>query len=354
MGFDRELDDFKKRINLTEFAAARGYVIDRQESSQNSVVMRHPDGDKIIVVRNTNGDWVFFSVRDDRDNGSIIDFVQWRGGGKLGEVRKALRGWLGTARAPLPLESYVPDLLPVSRDRAAVLTAWNRARPCALHPYLTGRGLGPAVLGLPQFLGCVRRDPRGNAIFPHWDRDGLCGFEIKNQGFTGFSAGGTKGLWFSKIVGAVRVLVFCESAIDAMSYHVLNPSDEARYLSTGGALSNLQPELIRAAMEKLPPGAVVVLAFDNDEGGERLTEDITALAPAAVPIRRALPPVGAKDWNDALKEQKGLSLHESPPTSPVGPDLDFYAGRSPRFGKVGGLHHEESPKPEGGKPKNRR
>jgi len=39
--------------------------------------MRHPDGDKIVIARNdTSGAWVYFSVRDDRDNGTIIDFLQ--------------------------------------------------------------------------------------------------------------------------------------------------------------------------------------------------------------------------------------------------------------------------------------
>ena len=32
-------------------------------------------------------------------------------------------------------------------------------------------------------------------VFPHFDREGPCGYEIKNQGFAGFAVGGTKGLW---------------------------------------------------------------------------------------------------------------------------------------------------------------
>ena len=47
-----ELDQFKTSINLSEFAAARGYALDRRASSVNSAVMRHPDGDKIVIARN--------------------------------------------------------------------------------------------------------------------------------------------------------------------------------------------------------------------------------------------------------------------------------------------------------------
>lgn len=41
-----ELEYFKTAINLTEYAAGQGYLLDRRASSRNSVVMRHPGGDK--------------------------------------------------------------------------------------------------------------------------------------------------------------------------------------------------------------------------------------------------------------------------------------------------------------------
>ena len=67
------------------------------------------------------------------------------------------------------------------------------------HPYLeVERGLSPALLGLPRFAGRVRIDGMGNAVFPHFDQAGLCGYEIENRNFTGFLRGGEKGLWFSK------------------------------------------------------------------------------------------------------------------------------------------------------------
>src|SRR5271169_3917641 len=141
---DDELQKFKTGVNLSEFAASRGYALDRRESSRNSAVMRRPDGDKIIIAKNeASGDWIYFSVRDDRDNGTIIDFLQRRGGGSLGEVRKTLRAWLGSPRPAMPVAAYVQTLFPISRDRAAVIAAWNSARVCLSLPYLTSRGLGP-------------------------------------------------------------------------------------------------------------------------------------------------------------------------------------------------------------------
>lgn len=269
--------------------------------------MRHPDGDKIVIARSESGDWIYFSIRDDRDNGTIIDFVQWRDGGSLGDVRKTLRSWGGSPARSVPPEIAGFELLPISHDRAKVMMAWEQAafRSAAV-PYLISRGLGPELLALPRFSGSLRVDRRGNVLFPHYDKTGLCGFEIKNAGFTGFAAGGTKGLWFSLCKPTDSQLVLTESAIDGLSHHVLNPDNFARYMSTGGSLNPKQPALLRGAMEKMPSGSVVILAFDADEGGERLAEEVRGLAPSSVKLRRALPPEGAKDWNDALKAQRGL------------------------------------------------
>ena len=61
-------------------------------------------------------------------------------------------------------------------------------------------------------------------------------------------------------------------------------------------------------MEKLPPGGAVILAFDLDEGGEKLAEEVRDFAPSGRDVRRVVPKVGAgKDWNDALKCQLGLA-----------------------------------------------
>ena len=274
--------------------------------------MRHPDGDKIVIVlHKESGDWVYYSPRDSRDNGTIIDFLQSRGGGSLGEVRKALRAWLGGSRpAGSQLHAFAEKLLPVSRDRAGVMAAWEHAQVCLSLPYLTSRGIGPEVLALPRFAGCVRVDQRNNALFPHYDKEGLCGYEVKNKGFTGFAQGGVKGLWHSKAMTTDNRLVLAESAIDALSWQVLHPDELwTRTMSTGGALNPQQPALLRGAMEKLPEGAVVLLAFDDDEGGEKLAMEMQAIAPAGRELRRAVPPKvpKGKDWNDVLRHRLGLT-----------------------------------------------
>ena len=182
-----ELDGFKRRINLTEYAATLGYRLDRRASSRNSAVMAHPAGDKIIVAKGEDGHWVFFSVRDAADNGSIIDFIQTREGGSLGDVRKALRQWVGgsaPANVPRPpADAFSPDLDHIRKDLVDVRRRYEMMKPIeGHHAYLEDERRIPwHILTDPLFADRIRVDERNNAVFPHFNRDGLCGFEIKGR-----------------------------------------------------------------------------------------------------------------------------------------------------------------------------
>jgi hypothetical protein len=190
-----ELERFKTAINLTEYAASEGYQLDRRASSRNSVVMRHPGGDKIVIARGEDDHWIYFSVHDDNDNGSISDFIQHRRRCSIGEVRRELRPWVGGSFVrPAPGLS-VPEVVAVSRDRAGVIRALAGMRPLITHRYLEDeRGIPRGLLEQPRFAGRVLVGARSNVVFPHADRDGPCGYEVKNRGFTGFAPGGEDGV----------------------------------------------------------------------------------------------------------------------------------------------------------------
>lgn len=305
---DPELESFK-HVDLRAYAASQGYQLDRKESWRGSAVMRHANGDKIVVRRDAaSGHYVYFSVRDDRDNGTIIDFVQYRQNLSLGTVRKELRPWIGAPPVSAPVFSA---LIGTTKDRGQVEARYARMQDAPRHLYLeTERGLPPALLQSPRFAGHIRMDDRGNAIFPHFDERGLSGYEIKNVAFTGFSAGGTKGLWLSQEEASDSCLVFCESAIDALSYADLFPEEQTRYASIGGKPNPEQPRLIREAVQRMPPEARIVAAMDADEDGRKLSEVVRESVLSTgrndlVFISRE--PCGFKDWNDQLRGRPLLS-----------------------------------------------
>jgi hypothetical protein len=301
---DQELESFKTGIDIRAYAAGQGYQLDDKASWRGSSVMRHPvSDDKVIIKRGLDGHYVYFSVRDARDNGSIIDFVQNRQRLSLGAVRKELRPWIG--KPPVPVPSF-PALPRAEKDRMKVEAAYARMEDAVNgHPFLEReRALPGALLSLDRFAGRVRRDDRNNAIFPHFDQDGLCGYEIKNTGFTGFASGGSKALWLSHELPDDRRLVVCESAIDALSHAVLFPDDRVRYASIGGKPNPQQPELIRATIARMPLSSEIVSAMDADVDGRKLAEIVRR----AVELSGRLDlkftvqePVGHKDWNDQLR-----------------------------------------------------
>jgi hypothetical protein len=291
---DDELHRFKSDIHFLHYAADRyGYRRDRRESSVSSHVLRHPGtDDKIVVRKDRDGHWTYFSVRDERDHGTIVDFVQRRGRHlSLGSVREELRSWLGTPR-PLPETLELPRHSPRAQQRP-VAEVFEAARVASTCDYLAARGLRPETLSDPRFVGTWRLDARGNVLFAHRDESGaLTGFEVKSRGFTGFAAGGTKTAWQSR------------------------PCPGARYVSTAGAPSSTQMELLGRLLARLAPETIVVAALDSDEAGHKIASRIEAMTrrlPRLYFSRDA--PIGAKDWNDVLQHVERdfiLSLTKGP------------------------------------------
>lgn len=299
-----ELEDFKIRIDLRAYAASLGYSLDAKSSWRGTSVMRNAtNDDKVIIKRDIDHHYVFFSVRDDRDNGSIIDFIQNRNRGmSLGAVRKELRPWLGHPPVPVPVFASLPT---TSKDRMKVEAAYALTQEVLTHAYLEReRALPAALFALDRFAGRVRKDQRGNAIFPHFDQDGMSGYEIRNKNFQGFASGGTKSMWLSHEYPDDARLVITEGAIDALSFAVLHPDNHARYASIGGKPNAQQKELIRSASARLPVGGEVISAMDNDNDGDELTEmvrDAVRLSGRTDLLFAIRKPVGFKDWNDALR-----------------------------------------------------
>jgi len=194
---EEELERFKTDINLVEYALSQGYALDKNKSSQNCIVLKSNQGDKILVgIDNTDQHYFYYSITDNNDSGSIIDFVQKRKKLNLGEVRQELRSYIG--RSSTPTHTFKETTLkPTSKDRHKVLAQFENMEVSVNHPYLNQRGITQETISHPRFKDKIYSDSKGNVIFPHLDREGICGYEIRSQQFKGFSEGGTKGLWVS-------------------------------------------------------------------------------------------------------------------------------------------------------------
>ena len=311
-----ELEQFKTQIDLVQYAQNLGYQPDPKKSSTNCIVLKHQDGDKILVgIDQSDRHYFYYSLTDNNDSGSIIDFVQKRQNLNLGQVRKELRPWLPNSHQTIsklirkvnskPPQQTTPKLTPTTKDRAKILAQFNSYQTITNHPYLQQRKINSDTLNNPRFKDTIYQDQNQhqNLIFPHQDRDGISGFEIRNTGFKGFSSGGEKALWCSKSGANDRRLVICESPIDCLSYHQLFPDNRTRYLATSGTLSNKQKTLIQSAFEKIhSAGGEIIIATDGDAAGKKIAQELNEIAPKTAQISLHVPKY-QKDWNDALKAQ---------------------------------------------------
>jgi len=301
---DAELEKFKIEISLAKLASSYGYELDRRESSRTSFVMRHQDGDKIVVATDRDGHGIFFSVHNDRQYGSVIDFVKRKERVNLGQARQILRRWkanpaffFSTAQE---YQSLRPE--PIVHDCATTYAQWLKMRPYNRaygQGYLEKRGLTADTIS--AFSERIGIDPHGNTIFRHDDLHSVTGWEVKNANFTGFSGGGRKALFGHKVGSPQKdtspLLVIAESAIDVMSYYQLDPRP-GFYLSFAGSLSVEQHNLLKYALNRYP-AAQVIVATDQDAQGEKFADIIYSIRPDTA---RATPPIG-KDWNDTLRTQ---------------------------------------------------
>ena len=300
---DDELSQFKG-IDLRQYLLNAGYEIDPRKSTRRQTHMRR-GADRLGVTLKPNGEWVWYSFGGDGGKGSILDFLDQREGiTNVGEWRKRLRAWIG--RDPSPLPTPVPC---AAKDAATVRAEFLSMAVARSHPYLEiERAIPAAVLASDRFAGRVRVNKHGNAVFPHYDRTGVCGFELRGKEFKRFSPAGTKGLWCSHVRAEDNVLVLCESGIDALSYSALFPNPQTRYVSTAGEPSGAQQELIGAAIERMAVGSEIVSAMDADPGGRKHTKRIRGIfdlvARKDMRFRKHFPETEEADWNDVLRKAK--------------------------------------------------
>ena len=299
-----EIRLFEKGINLGQYVASQGYVLSWKESHLNSAVMvHHEKKEKLIITRLEGNQWRYFNVEKGYDKGTIINFVQRQEKIPLGRVREILRPWLEDSPVSVPSRFYVDHITPVSISRQNVLESFYSGVCVHANTLLAKTGLSPSTLSSERFRGMIWEDWKGNVLFPHYDVQGLSGYEIKGSDFTGFSEGGVEALWESQKKSSDQRLVIVESALDALSYHQLHGDTTTRYSATDGSMSEHQKGLIESAIQEMPYDSKVILAFDKDEQGDNFANEVLNLSSSASSFKRHVPEMGI-DWSEELQMQK--------------------------------------------------
>lgn len=298
-----ELSRFKREINLCEYAAGYGYEKDKEKSGKSMIIMRTGKpgtGEKIGVYVGRGGDQMYHDFRNGK-SGSVIDFVQHRTGKNLGHVRQELRSYMGSPKPQIRIAAPRPK--PTREQQAQMLEKEKKTmRPLGDASYLKSRGISKCTLDDPRFAGKILQDPRGNVCFPHYNSNGISGYEKKNQNFTGFSAGGEKGFFASRVPEKFEKIVVCESGIDALSHAELHPDNNAAYISIAGQMSPEQEQLLKDVIER-NSDKIFVAGFDNDPAGRGFAQDLEKMCDEkGVAMETDLPRTPDMDWNDEIEQ----------------------------------------------------
>ena len=297
-----------KQIDLVAYAEGMGYERVAEKCCPNSIYMKL-DSEKIVIKRDADQHYVYCNIHDDRDHGSVIDFVMNRRSCGYAEAMAYLLGQnllLPTGLSPQqplhPVQDHKPPT--AEPDRAKVRRIWNVLERVQAPPYLLSRSIPLSVLTDARFADCWRQGRDGIA-FPSWDTKGLCGLEFRGEGVKRFlsrESGGVKGLWASRNVKTCKRLVVTESAIDALSYHALTADDADQewplgYCAFAGGLGSLQRELLAELLRQCAErGCEILAGTDNDPAGDAYAEHLAELA--GIAIERVCP--YGKDFNEDL------------------------------------------------------
>ena len=294
-----DLTTFKRDINLATFSAMYGYEVDRKKSTKTSIAMKSGNGKIIISKKGSN--WVYFSVFDETDSGTIVDFVANRSRKTIPDIGMFLSEWLGLGEIPIP--TYQIENQSYDQDRVKAI--FRKCKPIASNLYLESRGLSTELLNSWRFQGRVLIDRHGNIAFPHFSDREVCGLELKNRQRGVLVKGSQRTFWRSNSRRSDKTLVVTEAVIDSLSYQQLFQLDDAMFLATGGGVSANQCQLLTRMLNETQHIERVLIATDNDSGGDRIAKRLLETVHKSQfngSTSRHRPLHDGDDWNDALLE----------------------------------------------------
>lgn len=304
---DEELEGML-RLDLRDWLELQeGYQLDLTESTTDSFKMRRGSDVLVLRQREDDGVWEYFNPLDQDDHGTIVQFLQRRRGGQkvftLGHVKKTLRGY--APRPPRGAGYLKVARVRAPRDLSKVSARWLEFPPVVgLPPYLASRGLSADTVA--AYASALRTDKRGNVLFSHTNGDNqVVGYEIAGYDLHSFSKGGVRLLCRLGQVEGVEPakIAITESGIDALSLAQIVQRRDTLFLSTGGAVSSHTVGQVKALADKYQ-GAEILLAFDNDTGGQSFASMLERALTGREGVRRVLPRSPFKDWNDQLRQPR--------------------------------------------------
>jgi len=310
-GVDDELREIKE-YSLVDLLEREGWV-EKKEKRGHKYRTYRLGGEVIVVNTYTNR---YFKPEEARRTYTTVDFIQdyILHEENLGKVKKWFKENI--------LTSYGPQKMVQREERRSdeiFRRKYKELKRATFSRFLSSRGLQVRLSDYSIYY-----DSHKNFVVKHYALDNKqrklvpVGLELRNYKFKQNVGRKSIGILNPDKLSS-EVVIVAESFIDALSYAQLNRYDDALLLSTSGRISE---EGLRTLIG-LSLGKKVILAFDNDEAGMEMAEQIrNKLTEFGIDVVEDIP-VFAKDWNEVLQEQSkfDIEIDDTPQRGSYGPRM---------------------------------
>ncbi len=305
-----ELNHYKQSIDIRDYLKNAGYETDKSRDTRRFQAFTHKQsGDKVYVPISNKYATPNYYVNqfDNKDKGTVVDFVMTRERKNLEEARLTLREF---DQSYTPSKSHTRTSQEIQngedkqkRQQYIIQKIVEEHPSGANEPYLEKRLLDYETRNHAAFQDKVKLNEAPDerfVAFPMQDENGkVTGLAMKSNTTERF-LGNRTGVWMSNPTlnkAEVDRVVITEHPIDAMSYHQLRQDKEKNviHLSTAGNPSPEQVAILNKQIKTLQPKEVV-LANDNDAAGRKYDQTYTeALKDSRIPV--VIEKSEFKDWN---------------------------------------------------------
>ncbi|MHB9147644.1 MAG: toprim domain-containing protein, partial [Candidatus Amoebophilus sp.] len=306
-----ELERVKKEVNIINFALSRGYQVNKKKSCRSYMVLDQGKGTPKLLMPtrpNNKGYWFYKSLSDDKDKGTIVDFMLQRGHSyqeiaRLSNPALALPSQVLNQQRDLPEQIQDPALQQelAQAKFARFPSGWGIT-------YLEKRGIEPVTH---QGIKGIKANSKG-AIFGLYDKINIKGegrlcstieYQLQADGSSKkrFQKDLPRGISILPPSKAVKEIVATESPIESLSHKQLHGTAHTLYLATCGRIGQKIAQILEGIfIQAKQQGIGVTLGFNDDEEGRKMAKQVTEIASRqGITCQKDWPSKG-KDWNEEL------------------------------------------------------
>jgi len=267
---NKELESFKKQINLASFSSIFGYERDNLNSFNSMAVLKHDQEDKEIIVwknRQTN-QYQFFNPIDREDSGTIVEFIQSRTNKSSRELREIFKKW---SKDPKDDESIF--IKASTKEEMELSYYWLKLDKTA-SSYVSFKKLSSSnIKWLESQENVVFRQEEQAFYFKMHFLENIYGIMKMTENEQFLVEGSQRNIFSTGEVEKARQVVIIKDPLALLFYRELHNLDDTFYICTMGTdEENIAEGLLSLLKnkEEIP----ITLSFTNNDAGEKESLEI--------------------------------------------------------------------------------